>query len=74
MKVTLESTGKIVYLNEIPARIWEGKTESGIPLHAFITRVAVDRAADTTQFEKELEEMKPPSPEVNRAYPLRMIL
>jgi len=45
MKVTLESTSKITTLvvngEDVPARIWEGKTESGIPCHAFITRIAV---------------------------------
>lgn len=41
MKITLESTSKIVELNGVPARVWEGKSESGIPCHAFITRIAV---------------------------------
>ena len=41
MKLILENTSKLVELNGVPARIWEGKTESGIACHAFITRVAV---------------------------------
>jgi hypothetical protein len=41
MKITLESTAKIVEFNGLPARIWEGKTEGGIACHAFITRIAV---------------------------------
>ena len=40
MKVTLESTTKIVELNGVQARIWEGTTEGGIRVHAFITRIA----------------------------------
>lgn len=39
MKITIESTDKIVYLNGIPARIWEGETASGICVHCFITRI-----------------------------------
>ncbi len=78
MKVTLESTDKIVMLvtgaGDIPARVWEGKTDSGIPCHAFITRLAVDKDLDATQFERELLEQRHPSPAVDAAYPLRMIL
>jgi hypothetical protein len=57
----------------VPARIWEGKTESGIPFHAFIVRVAVDKDENDAQFKRELQEMAAPSPEV-ALYPLRMIL
>lgn len=58
MKVTLESTTQMTTLNGIPARIWEGHTESGIPVHAYITRIAVDAKEDTTQFEQELQECR----------------
>lgn len=78
MKVTLESTDKIVTLvtsgGEIPARVWEGQTDSGIPCHAFITRIAVDKDEAADQFQRELIETRHPSPAVDAAYPLRMIL
>ena len=78
MKISLESTTKIVILKagagaEVPARIWEGHTESGIPVHAYITRLAVDKDEDTSQFEQELQEHRAPSPEIE-AIPLRLIL
>ena len=73
MKVNLESTTKIVTLNGVPARIWEGKTESGMKVHAFITRVAVDKDEDQTQLQKELQECAAPSKEVE-AYPFSLIL
>lgn len=73
MKIKLENTSKIVELNGVPARIWEGETESGIPVHAFITRIAVEKDQDTGQFEKELQEQKAPSTELE-AIPGRMIL
>ena len=73
MKITVESTTKIVEFNQCPARVWEGVTETGIPVHVFITRVAVANEADTSQFDRELRECRRPSPDV-QAYPLRMIL
>jgi len=78
MRVTLHSTNKIVQLvtndGEIAARIWEGQTESGIPCHAFITRIAVDKDDHAAEFQRELVETRHPSPAVDAAYPLRMIL
>ena len=74
MRITIESTSKIVELNGVPARIWEGETESGIPVHCYVTRIAAPpEGVDLTEFEKELQEHKAPSPEVE-AIPLRMIL
>ena len=79
MKVTLESTTKIVGLRPegsdvtVPARVWEGTTESGIPVHAYITRIGVDRGEDASQFERELQECRVPSAEVE-AIPVRLVL
>lgn len=73
MKITIESTSKIVQLNGVPARVWEGKTDSGIPVHAFVTRIAVAGDQDQTQFQRELQEHAAPSPEL-QAIPLRLIL
>jgi hypothetical protein len=80
MKVTLESTSKIVDLIVGPlgcttkARIWEGHTDSGIEVHAFVTRIAVDKDPDTSQFERELLEQRPPSVRIADVYPARMFL
>jgi len=79
MNIHLASTAKVVFLSvpnqvgEVPARIWEGETDSGIKIHAYITRVAVDRDADCGQFERELQEHRAPSPAVE-GIPLRLIL
>jgi hypothetical protein len=73
MKITIENTSKIVTLNDVPARIWEGQTESGIKLYAYITRIAVAEAQDQSEFERELIQQSAPSAEVD-AVPLRMIL
>ena len=74
MIITIESTDMIVNLNGVPARLWEGETESGIPVHCFITRIAVSNDEDCYQFELELEECKAPSSELSGAYPARMVL
>lgn len=77
MKVTLQNTSKVVHLvingTEVPARIWEGTTESGVKCHAFVTRIAVAEGENASQFEMELREVQPPSVDVDW-YPLRLIL
>lgn len=74
MKITIESTTKIVELNGILSRIWEGKTENGIKVHCYITRLSVDKSEPRLdEFLKELQEQKAPSAEIE-AIPLRMIL
>jgi len=77
MKVMLESTDKVVSLVvdgvDVPARLWEGHTESGIACHAFITRIAVHKDLDASQFERELQEQRAPSVAL-QIIPLRLIL
>ncbi len=73
MKITITSTTKTVHVNGVPARIWEGHTESGIPVHCYVTRVAVPLDQDHSQFQAELQEHQAPSAEV-AAIPLRMVL
>lgn len=74
MKITVESTSKMITLNGVPARIWEGFTESGIKCHCYITRIAIDKdESRSEEFEKELSEQKTPSAEIE-AIPIRMIL
>lgn len=72
MKLTIESTHQTVTVNGVPARVWVGKTESGIEVHCLITRVAVHKDADTSQFERELREHAPPLS--LHVFPLRMVL
>lgn len=87
MKITIESTDKIVALAvregqhgiSMPARIWEGHTESGIPVHCFVTRISptVEDTPENRQkfveFERELKEQRKPSVEM-ALIPLRLIL
>jgi hypothetical protein len=76
MKITLESTTKLVELNGVPARIWEGLTEAGVPIVAFVTRVAVHEnrpAAEHEVLRRELQECRAPSIDVE-AIPHRLVL
>ncbi|HEU4341462.1 MAG TPA: hypothetical protein VFU31_07820 [Candidatus Binatia bacterium] len=84
MKITLENTDKIVTLEvdgaTVPARIWQGESESGVPVHAFITRVAPeilesnpDIDALTEQFERELQRTAKPRAMID-SIPLHLIL
>lgn len=87
MKITIESTDKITSLEiregqhgiSMPARIWEGFTESSIPVHCFITRIAPtvedkpENAQKFVEFERELKEQRKPTIEI-AAIPLRLIL
>ena len=80
MKIKIENTSKTVELitenGRVPARLWEGKTDSGIPVICYVTRIAVRDDAGYSahdQFRRELEECRKPSAEVE-AIPLRLIL
>ena len=82
MKITIESTTKIVQLKTqsgavVAARIWEGHTASGTPVHCFVTQICptITDQSDPRfkEFERELLEQVAPSVEVE-AIPLRLIL
>jgi hypothetical protein len=74
MKATIESTTKTVHMNGVPARIWEGETESGIKFHCYITRVGIaEDETRTAEFEAELAIQRKPSVEIE-SIPLRLIL
>lgn len=81
MQITIRSTTKVVELETpngtVPARVWEGETASGIPVHCFVTRIAPTienpRPEIVEQFAAELTEQRPPTRGVD-VYPLRMIL
>jgi hypothetical protein len=54
MKVTVESTSTIVTVDGVTGRIWKGTTERGVPVEAFIPRLALDQEYDATELESEL--------------------
>lgn len=74
MKITIESTTKMIEFNGVNVRIWEGHTESGIPVHCYIASIAAPAEGHSLEeFNRELTEHAAPSPAIE-AIPLRMIL
>lgn len=73
MKITIESTTKIVTADGIQCRVWEGETEHGVKVTCLIPRIAAQKDQDLSQFEAELKEQRTPSAYAE-AFPLRMIL
>jgi len=76
MRVRLESTTKVVEVDGVPARVWEGETDSGIPVAALITRIAVEEGQPQGQFQAELAECRAPTVAgpAAEAWPMRMLL
>ncbi|GAC1478771.1 MAG: hypothetical protein NVS1B6_19990 [Steroidobacteraceae bacterium] len=75
MKITIESTERVVEVNGgLRARVWDGYTESGIPVHCMVAMIAVHNGHDQTQFERELHVHRMPSGDAVQAFPLRMVL
>lgn len=81
MKITIESTDRIVEILShsngrrdlvIPGRVWEGTTDTGIPVQVVVTRIACPLDQDQSQFAAELQECR--EPEQEQAFPLRMVL
>jgi hypothetical protein len=76
MEITIKNTTKIVRLNGVPARIWEGQTSTGIRVHCFITRISIDKdesPENIIQFTRELLEQEAPSKAIE-GYSLQLIL
>lgn len=78
MKVTLESTERIVELimpdgSKVLARLWQGHTANGVECHAYITRIAVARHLDASEFDRDLQEHAPARADV-AAIPTRLVL
>lgn len=78
MKITIESTDKMIEIRNgrsghfCQGRLWEGKTESGIPIQCVIIRVATPGQENQEQFVKELRECRPPEQE--QAFSLRLVI
>ncbi len=83
MKITIESTDQLIELVNghatMPARVWEGTTETGIPVVCFVTRITPvvrepvpDSIAE--EFVRSLQECRPPTPAARDVFDARMIL
>lgn len=84
MKIIIESTERTVILDtadgRVPARMWQGKTDEGIPVICFVTRIVPEIAeADPryaqviSAFDRELRACVPARPAVD-AFDMRLII
>lgn len=84
MKITIESTTKIVQLEtasgSVPARVWQGETANGIPVQVFITRISPEIPTSdpridelTAEFERDLQRQADMRSSIV-AIPLRFII
>lgn len=76
MKASIESTDIITTLDGVPARVWRGVTEAGVPFVAFIHRVSVEVDEDATEFEQLVAQAQPRElslGQVFRAFSTRML-
>jgi hypothetical protein len=66
MKMTLESTDRFMSINGQPHRVWQGKTEGGIPVEAYIRAVSPQThdAEANALFDRELEALPQPRREL----------
>ncbi|BBK44156.1 hypothetical protein STVA_41760 [Allostella vacuolata] len=56
MKLTIESTPTIVDLNGASARLWQGRSDTGVPVTAYVTALAVPEGRppqDYDEFERD---------------------
>lgn len=73
MKLTIKATDKIIDVDGVECRLWEGETENGVSCYVFIHRIAVANDENQKQFERELTEKMPPRG-LGRAIDIRMVL
>ena len=53
MTLTIESTDQTLMLGDQPARVWRGRTDSGMPLRLVVTHVRVVSEAETIEMQPE---------------------
>jgi hypothetical protein len=75
MRIILDSTAKVIDLNGVPTRIWEGCSEDGVPVHAYVSLISPQTvfADELRAFDRDLEASPPPSPAAD-AIPARLVL
>jgi len=75
MILTLESTSETVWLDGVECRVWQGASSGGVPVTAFIARVAVPIDRDAAEFAAELRETRTPraAGRTGQRWPKRMV-
>ena len=55
MKITLEASEIHGTVNDVPARLWRGRTESGIEIYAWIAYLRETHVCDSADLAHELD-------------------
>lgn len=74
MKIELAPTNEFQHVNGTRCRIWEGESDKGVPVRAWVATVSpqtVDEAAQA-DFQRELKEVK--GDHVAHAYDIRLFV
>ncbi len=74
MKLAIWNTSRVVTINGVTARLWEGATDKGVKVHCLITLIAADESADLSDFNRELEEQAEPSVEALLVFPFARVV
>ncbi len=61
MKISIEKTEQLLFLDGVQVRVWRGRTETGIECLVFVHRLAVAVEADSSEFARELDELPAPA-------------
>ena len=64
MTITLEPPSPFVKIDGVNHRVWQGCTERGVEIHAYIARVAAVHGSDTGELEAALRQTRPLRPEL----------
>lgn len=60
MRMTIKSTSRIVRLDGVECRAWQGITDRAVRVTLYVARVEVDDSQDCSELDDELVETKPP--------------
>ncbi len=61
MRLVIESTDVYTVMDGIPARLWQGRTPGGHPVHVFVARMGTDCPDAQAELGPEFEELDPPA-------------
>jgi hypothetical protein len=61
MRMKIESTDQLTFLDGVKVRVWKGKTEGDVDCIVFVRRLAVAFGKDASRFDAEIQEELPPA-------------
>lgn len=67
MKVTIQSTDRKIKIDGVEARVWEGISDTGIPVSLLVANIAVYNDTQYAEREQFTAEMQSHEPQTTRA-------